>query len=241
MTIINPTLPTVGDQRGNEEVDVRAFLQALLADYNGSISFENLAAAAVRKSNLFSDVPIVPTGAIMPYAGPAAPTGWLFCDGGAGTGDGTGTLNGNNGQPHFELWKALTNNGASALPYGGTQAAFTLPDLRGRVAVGKGTHAEVDALTDNDGLAVGSRKIKHKHGRGSLSIDGTASGLTMITGAETGGSVQGIKNSGSATAASAFTTPYSVAHGHNTSGEIGDTGGPLDSPAYQVLNHIIRT
>lgn len=40
---------------------------------------------------------------------------------------------------------------------------FTLPDYRGRGIVGKGTHADVDALTDNDGLAVASRTPKHFH------------------------------------------------------------------------------
>jgi microcystin-dependent protein len=40
---------------------------------------------------------------------------------------------------------------------------FNLPDYRGRVLAGKGTHADVDSLGDSDGLAVASRTPKHQH------------------------------------------------------------------------------
>lgn len=37
------------------------------------------------------------------------------------------------------------------------------PDTRGRAIYGQGTHPDVDAILDNDGLAVGSRRPRHKH------------------------------------------------------------------------------
>jgi hypothetical protein len=37
------------------------------------------------------------------------------------------------------------------------------PDTQGRVTVSRGTHADVDHALDNDGLAVGSRRVRHKH------------------------------------------------------------------------------
>lgn len=59
MSIINPTMPTIGAPRGSEEIDVRSALVALLADYNGNIDLSNiltpllyLAAGADRKVNL---------------------------------------------------------------------------------------------------------------------------------------------------------------------------------------------
>lgn len=46
---------------------------------------------------------------------------------------------------------------------GDGSTTFGLPDSRGRVNVGKGTHTDVDTVGKNDGLAVGSRRVKHKH------------------------------------------------------------------------------
>lgn len=47
-----------------------------------------------------------------------------------------------------------------ALPFGSGDGSttFTLPDLRGRAAYAEGTHSDVDAMGDSDGLSVGSRK-----------------------------------------------------------------------------------
>lgn len=45
MGIINPTLPTSGDPRGSEELDVLSALQTLLAEFNGNISQANLSSA----------------------------------------------------------------------------------------------------------------------------------------------------------------------------------------------------
>lgn len=42
-------------------------------------------------------------------------------------------------------------------------ATFNLPDARGRTLAMIGTHGDVDALNDNDGVAVGNRSAKHNH------------------------------------------------------------------------------
>ena len=66
-------------------------------------------------------IPEVPIGSIMPYAGYEAPSGWVFCEG--------QSLNSSN---YPELYKVIGNG------YGGTTGAdFKVPDLRGRVPVGK--------------------------------------------------------------------------------------------------------
>src|SRR5215813_9876542 len=48
--------------------------------------------------------------------------------------------------------------------YGGTGASsFAVPDVRGRMLVCKGTHADVNAAGKNDGLAVTARTPRHGH------------------------------------------------------------------------------
>ena len=56
-----------------------------------------------------------PAGAIQMYAGPSAPAGWLLCD---------GSVVSSNAYP--ALYAAIGTT------YGGSAAAFALPDMRGR-------------------------------------------------------------------------------------------------------------
>lgn len=54
----------------------------------------------------------------------------------------------------------------TAFGAGNGTTTFTLPDARGRMLVGKGTHADVDSFADNEGISnasVGSRTPKHSH------------------------------------------------------------------------------
>jgi len=108
--------------------------------------------AAVPLAGLASDAVarLVPAGAVLPFAGASAPTGWLICDGT------TSYL-----KADYPALDAVLS--AASYPYGSDATHFTVPDLRGRVPVGKGTHADVDTLSDSDGLAVGSRTPKHSH------------------------------------------------------------------------------
>ena len=80
----------------------------------------------ISQRDLLSAVPTTPIGAIMPYAGATAPTGWLICNGG-------------------EILKVLypdlfniigfTFKDASLVSDGGVEF-FALPDLRGRFPLG---------------------------------------------------------------------------------------------------------
>lgn len=120
MPTINPDLPSNGE---DAVVDVyNAFLQAVLAVLNGGIDEDNLADNAVILSKLSSAVQgaLVPTGAYFPYAGSAAPTGFLLCDG-------SSLLR----SSYADLFAVIgTSFGAAD----GTH--FNVPDLRGRVPVG---------------------------------------------------------------------------------------------------------
>lgn len=83
-------------------------------------------------------------GMLAPSATSVAPTGWLLCDGASYL-----------RADYPDLFAAIGTT------YGAVDGAhFSVIDMRGRIAVGLGTHADVDALTDNDGAAVGSRTPK---------------------------------------------------------------------------------
>lgn len=123
----------------------------------------------------------------------------------------------------------------------GVNGRPNLPDPRGRVPVFRGTHAEVDTIGDSDGLAVGSRKVKHRHGKGTISASGGshshtgtfAFGPTAYSLAGPGGVVYGVQATTNSVAASTHSHPNS-----EFSGEVGDTAGPLDGPAFQVIGNL---
>lgn len=65
------------------------------------------------------DYALVPIGAVMPFAGPAAPAGWLLCDGKSYK------------TTDFPVLSKLIGQ-----TYGGTGEEFAVPNLMGRVVVG---------------------------------------------------------------------------------------------------------
>lgn len=192
----------------------------------------------------------VPVGVINQYVGSSAPDGWLFCDGGAGTGAGTGTLNASAGSVYADLWGVLNSAGFSGI---GSQSAMTLPDLRGRVPVGKGTNGDVDVLGDNEGIAavdVANRRPKHYH---NISGTATSGGVDHThgyyqqpgyTAASSAGS--GIPRAADNNAASGgYPTNTGGAsaylHTHPLSGTAGPTSSsPVDGPAFITVNYIIK-
>lgn len=143
----------------------------------------------------------VPPAVVVPFAGAAAPSNWLLCDGSA--------VNRSTYAALFAIIGVVYGSGDGS-------TTFNLPDLRGRVAVGLGTHADIDALAESDGEAVGSRRPKHKHtqdGGYKLINVGTGTGYA-------GGGGDGVPNTSTV-------GPQTLA--------------PTDAPAYLVLNYIIKT
>lgn len=145
----------------------------------------------------------VPTGTVVPYAGSGAPADeWLLCDGSAVS-----------RTDYARLFAVIgTTFGA-----GDGSTTFNLPDMRGRMPVGVGSHADVNAVGDTDGTALASRRPKHNHT------------LKMATGAA-GASGQPSSNNQDTT-----TTQTAVSVGPQTGAE------PVDGPAYLTLNFLIRT
>lgn len=80
---------------------------------------------SISKTNLFASIAgVMPVGAILPYAGPLPPQGWLLCDGSEVPIADYETL--------FSIIKYTYGDAATLLGLG----TFKLPDLRGRFALG---------------------------------------------------------------------------------------------------------
>lgn len=62
-----------------------------------------------------------------------------------------------------QAWPGTTDIYADLWAKWGGQFPTVLPDLRGRVPVALGTHADVSAIGGHEGLAVASRRPRHKH------------------------------------------------------------------------------
>lgn len=138
-----------------------------------------------------------PPGTVKPFAGSASPSGWLLADGTAVS-----------RTTYANLFAAI----GTAYGTGDGSTTFNLPDLRGRVAVGRspGGKADVDTLGDSDGLSSNLRSISHHH---------------TVTADTAGSTRQGDGGNPNVTNA-----PLS------TSGD----GNNLDKPAYIVLNYIVK-
>lgn len=193
-----------------------------------------------------------PSGVILPFGGSTIPTGYLLCDGTTGLSTTT----------YAALFAVI------GYTYGGSGSTFNLPDLRGRVLVARGTHVDVDALNDNDGLAVASRTPKHTHSvpahKHGVSVSGTTNatdtnhyhmsseGYPFVTGGyagsgadvSTGGGGYRQQSSGYASGGSNHTHTFS---GSGTAGNTGDPSGDSaltsgsSNPGFIVVNYIIKT
>lgn len=81
----------------------------------------------ITKSNLWNSIPQFPVGAVIPYAGPTAPVGWLLCDGSeVKTSD------------YPQLFDVIGYAYGDSLVLEGF-GTFKLPDLRARTALGSNT------------------------------------------------------------------------------------------------------
>lgn len=80
----------------------------------------------ITKRNFLKTIPLVPAGAMMPFGGSEAPAGWLLCDGSEVR-----------KSDYNQLWIAIQHNfkDPSLVSDNGVNL-FTLPDFRGRFALG---------------------------------------------------------------------------------------------------------
>ncbi|MCI5058782.1 MAG: phage tail protein, partial [Flavobacteriales bacterium] len=154
----------------------------------------------------------VPTGAVMPYAAAAAPTGWLLCDGSAVS-----------RTTYANLFALIgTTYGA-----GDGSTTFNVPDMQGRVPVGSGNgvyknggiaHSTSDPLT--------SRTL------------GTYDGAEYPSGQPLGGSAS--SPAGAGNYIGAITGADIIFHGTSSGANMaGNTEGGNMQP-FLVLNYIIK-
>lgn len=200
-----------------------------------------------------TDVSAAPVGTVAPFAGSTEPPGWLFADGSAVS-----------RTAYSELFAVIGTTYGS----GDGSTTFNIPDLRGRVAVDKGTQANVDTLGDSEGLAVSSRQPNHSHtvnshthtapahyhGPGSLAL-AYASSIVFSNTTDAGGYGASFDQIRSAAPNGAGTgRPNPITAGF--SGSVGATGGSngdstmtsgsaspgtdMQGPAFLTLNYIIH-
>lgn len=176
---------------------------------SGAVGTTEIADGSVTPAKLASSAGVL-TGEVKAYAGSGVPAGYVLCDG--STYDGTNPT-------YAALW------GIIGTTYGGTGiSAFKVPDLQGREIIGKGTHADVNALGKNDGVTLANRRPKHPH----TVTDGTGGWLTN---ALTGIPLENNPANAHLTAgASSMVSALSV----------GVAGGAADSEPFLVLNYIIK-
>lgn len=89
--------------------------------------------------NFFTGAATVPIGAIMPYAGATAPTGYLLCDG---------------SEVPVAVFNDLYNVIGNTYGTGINPATFKLPDLRGRFPLGKDNMDNNRTVQDTNNLPV---------------------------------------------------------------------------------------
>jgi len=169
-------------------------------------------------------VQTTPVGVIEAFAGVNAPAGWLFCDGSAIS-----------RIQYPELFSALSTTYGS----GDGSATFNIPDLRGRMPFGKGTHADVASLGQNEGASLDNRRPKHQHtvydpshGHSIQRTNVAASGQ----GTDTSTVYRLQLNSGAG---------YSDTQGNTTGIKVNpenasSSNSPTDAPPYLVVNYIIK-
>ena len=102
--------------------------------------------------NLLAAVPITPIGLISPYAGTAAPTGWLLCDG---------------SEILISAYTQLYNVLGTTYKASPTSGYFALPDLRGRLPLGKDNMNDSSANNVTD---IAADVLGAKNGAESVSI-----------------------------------------------------------------------
>lgn len=158
---------------------------------------------------------LVPPGTVSATAADSADTGYLLCDGSVVSRATYAAL--------FARVGTKYNTGGEA----GTD--FRLPDYRGRLLVGKGTHADVNDLADNDGQAVASRTPKHASaGDHSHAISSPAAGTSLPSQLATN-----IAGGGSAVVAGQFhtheLTGFTQASGMHSHGTV-----PFHAVNYQI-------
>jgi microcystin-dependent protein len=162
----------------------------------------------------------VPTGAILPYGGAAAPTGFLLCDGSAVS-----------RTTYADLFTAIS----TAFGAGDGSTTFNLPDLRGRFPIGKAAAGTGSVLGGTGGT------IDHVHTGAAHTHDVVVArdgwsfnqNTPAVTGRLRTGDAAG---AGSEASAAQATGDKTITSGAATAGNTGTA-----NPPFQAVNYIVKT
>lgn len=127
----NPNTAIVASEMNTNFGAIKTFVEALSAGTNidsAAITTDKLATNTIQL--------LTPTGSITQYGGGSAPTGWLFCDG---------------TEVSRTTYAALFSVIGTTFGSGNGSTTFNLPDLKGRVPVGKAVTGTFSALNNKGG------------------------------------------------------------------------------------------
>lgn len=205
---------------------------------NGAAVQHSVAAIDYTEANAHVNDPSLHavSGMLTMFAGAAAPTGWLICDGAAVS---------------RATYAALFAVIATTYGVGDGSTTFNLPNLKGRVPVGfDGGQTEFDVLGETGGAKTHALSIaelaSHDHTTDTINAGHThAMGFEYASDAATGGTgirLTDIQNLTGGAGANATANPTATGAGH-THG-VGSTGSGTahnNLQPYFVVNYIIKT
>lgn len=202
-----------------------------------------------RELELFLQLAVNPTGAVLPYAGATAPSGYLLCDGSTFNGD-----------QYPELRDCL---GDTYGVHSGT--SYYLPNLKGRVPVGKdASQTEFDAMGETGGAKTHTltqtempvhTHVQNAHNHVIFAVATSSDGSHRHDYTTRPNNVARDTNTGAANTSSTTNvtdqTDYAGTHSHTVTGytldatatnqNAGSGGAHNNLQPYVVLNYIIKT
>lgn len=133
----------------------------------GVVKTAAIGSNAVTKEKIALDQQI-PAGAIMPYAGSTAPTGWLLCNGGTHA-----------KSAYPALWAVLSSQN-----YGSDTDNFLVPNFLDRIPRGAPTTGTtLGTIAGSDTVTIGAANLpNHTHSVGTLGVDNHASHVHNLNG-----------------------------------------------------------
>jgi microcystin-dependent protein len=177
------------------------------------ISTAMIQPAAVTPDKLSSSVAIVPSGALMPFAGGGAPSGWLICDGSAVS-----------RTTYSSLYAAIGATYGS----GNGSTTFNVPDMRGNVPMGaNGSYPLGSSGGEASHVLTTSEMPVHSHTDSGHSHGGIPNQLLAVQ-SGTGTTVIGGGTTGNTGSASANIQNAGSGGAHN------------NLQPYQTFNYIIK-
>jgi microcystin-dependent protein len=219
-TFVNAT-PAVASQVNSNFQDVKTFVEGISAGTNidaGSIELTKLSNTAIQQ--------LTPSGSIMQYAGTAAPTGWILCDGTAVSTTTYAAL-------FAVIGTAFNTSGGQTAPGAGT---FRVPLLTGRIPVGRdAANAAFDVLGETGGSA--TSVASHTHTDGTLATSSNSTGITHNAGSHAHTGTTNADGGHQHKVNTSF-SPNTTAHQHSISDRLAhspSTQGTLNS-TFEVNN-----